>query len=293
MLFKLSGRLLCYPVCLLCLLKPFISHSADIMTTTPVTLMISQALTQNTGLTTQYLAPPRYGMLRLPNWFSGQQAALLKPATSATVAVTLGAVWPSDPLYLALRQHNIRIIEVDATQALLPDGKGVVFQRIEQGVSPYVWLNSANLLTMTNIVSRDFQRIWPRQAKVIAQNEVQLLKQIQTLRLAQQRYVQQHQLDAVVLLSPELEDLAAGLQLYVLARVYRPALEWTDADKALLQQVLADPSIKVMSTQALSAQHPASEWLTTKQWWQVDAVDRLGRQGINPNQPLARWQFTL
>ncbi|MCE2593212.1 ABC transporter substrate-binding protein [Motilimonas cestriensis] len=295
MLSNLSSIMLqLLAITLLCLLeftKPVMAEKVDIVTTTPVTLMLSQALTVNTPLQTNYVAPARYGLSRLPNWFKQHSEKMAPIAKQAKVVVTLGSVWAQDPLYLALREYNIQIIEVDAAQALRPNARGVVYQRTEQGVSPYVWLNSANLVTMAKIVSHDFQQIWPKLAPVIAQNEADLLIKIKALRLSQQAYVAQHQLDAVVLLSPELEDLAAGLQLYVLHRQFKPALSWSEADKKALAKILSEPYVRVLSTQALSNKHPLNELVTPEQWWQVDAIDRLGRQGIDEIAPLKRWQF--
>ncbi|MCE0558270.1 ABC transporter substrate-binding protein [Motilimonas sp. E26] len=287
-------KLPCVAIMLLSVLglaKPAMADNANIVTTTPVTFMLSQALTVNTPLLSDYLAPARYGLTRMPNWFKQHGINMAAKAKSVQVAVTLGSVWASDPLYLAMREHNISIIEVDAAQALRPNGKSVMFQRTEQGVSPYVWLNSANLVAMTQIVSHDFQQIWPELAPVIAQNEANLLNQIKALRLSQQAYVKQQQLDAVVLLSPELEDLAAGLQLYVLHRQFKPALAWTDADKIAFAQALSEPNVMILSTQTLTDKHPLRSLVLPQQWWQVDAIDRLGKQGIEPEEPLLRWQF--
>ncbi|WP_017223453.1 ABC transporter substrate-binding protein [Moritella dasanensis] len=268
--------------------------AADILTATPVTYMLATELTKGTDITTQYLPPKRYGILRLPNWFSSKGATLTeKAAIDAQVAITLGAVWPQDPLFVHARKGNIRMIEVDASQAISPRAQGVAALRLDDGtISPYTWLNPTNLTRMTAIVSQDLQQVWPQQAATIASNQQALMMSVRHLINQQQVMLLDNEIDSVVLLSTELEDFASGNQLFVVERLTKPELEWTTADKQQLVELLTeDDSLWILtskrSSKQLKALVPNPVRILT-----IDSIDRWGR-GIKADKPLQRWQLVL
>jgi len=240
------------------------------------------------------LPPKRYGISRLPNWFSSKGAALTeKAAIDAQVSITLGAVWPQDPLFVHARKGNIRMIEVDASQAISPRAQGVAALRLEDGsISPYTWLNPTNLTRMTAIVSQDLQKVWPQQAATIASNQQALMMSVRHLINQQQAVLLDNEIDSVVLLSSELEDFASGNQLFVVERLTKPELEWSEADKQALVELLTDDaSLWVLTSKIISKQLKAlvpnpARILT------IDSIDRWGR-GIKADKPLQRWQLTL
>jgi len=268
--------------------------AADILTATPVTYMLATELTKGTDITTQYLPPKRYGLSRLPNWFSSKGAALTeKAAVDAQVSITLGAVWSQDPLFVHARKGNIRMIEVDASQAISPRAQGVAALRLEDGsISPYTWLNPTNLTRMTAIVSQDLQQVWPQQAAKIASNQQALMMSVRHLINQQQAMLLDNEIDSVVLLSTELEDFASGNQLFVVERLTKPELEWTAKDKQQFVELLTeDDSLWVLTSKRASKQLKAlvpnpARILT------IDSIDRWGR-GIKADKPLQRWQLTL
>ena len=268
--------------------------AADILTATPVTYMLATELTKGTDITTQYLPPKRYGLSRLPNWFSSKGATLTeKAAIDAQVSITLGAVWPQDPLFVHARKGNIRMIEVDASQAISPRAQGIAALRLEDGsISPYTWLNPTNLTRMTAIVSQDLQQVWPQQAATIASNQQALMMSVRHLINQQQAMLLDHEIDSVVLLSSELEDFASGNQLFVVERLTKPELEWSAADKQQLVELLTDDdSLWVLTSKRASKQLktlvPNPARILT-----IDSIDRWGR-GINADKPLQRWQLAL
>jgi ABC-type Zn uptake system ZnuABC Zn-binding protein ZnuA len=270
------------------------SHAADILTATPVTYMLATELTKGTEITTQYLPPKRYGLTRLPNWFNSKGAeATAKAAQDAQVSITLAAIWPQDPLFVHARKGNIKMIEVDASQAISPRAQGVAALRLADGsLSPYTWLNPANLTRMTAIVSQDLQQVWPQQAQVIQHNQQALMIAVRHLINQQQQVLLENEIDSVVLLSAELEDFASGNQLFVVERFTKPALEWTAEDKQRLQALLSeDPSLWLLTSKkiskALKAILPNPERVLT-----IDSIDRWG-QGISAEQPLQRWRLRI
>ncbi|GIC77757.1 ABC transporter substrate-binding protein [Moritella sp. F3] len=269
-------------------------NAADILTATPVTYMLATELTKGTDITTQYLPPKRYGISRLPNWFSSKGATLTeKAAIDAQVAITLGAVWPQDPLFVHARKGNIRMIEVDASQAISPRAQGVAALRLDDGtISAYTWLNPTNLTRMTAIVSQDLQQIWPQQAATITSNQQALMMSVRHLINQQQAMLLDNEIDSVVLLSTELEDFASGNQLFVVERLTKPELEWTAEDKQELVALLTeDDSLWILTSKRASKQLKALVPNPTR-ILTIDSIDRWGR-GIKADKPLQRWQLAL
>lgn len=268
--------------------------AADVLTATPVTYMLSSELLKETSLTTKYLPPNRYGIERLPNWFANKGAKTVQDlAKTAQAVVTIGAVWADDPLYVNARYSNIQIIEVDASQAITPRAQGVAALRLSDGTtSKYAWLNPTNLIRMVAIVSDDFQRIWPDKSEQIQKNQEQFMLSVRQLINQQQKVILENDIDSVILLSEQLEDFASGNQLFVVDRLTKPALEWTEDDKAQLKDLIEeDESVWIITTQKPNKQMQAL--LPMDRVLVVDAVDRWGRAGINTKAPLQRWQLAL
>ncbi|MGR6859528.1 ABC transporter substrate-binding protein [Aliivibrio salmonicida] len=268
--------------------------AADVLTATPVTYMLSSELLKETSLTTEYLPPNRYGIERLPNWFANKGVKTVQDsAKTAQAVVTIGAIWADDPLYVNARYSNIQIIEVDASQAITPRAQGVAALRLSDGTtSKYAWLNPTNLIRMVAIVSDDFQRIWPDKSEQIQKNQEQFMLSVRQLINQQQKVILDNDIDSVILLSEQLEDFASGNQLFVVDRLTKPALEWTEDDKAQLKDLIEeDDSVWIITTQKPNKQMQAL--LPMERVLVVDAVDRWGRAGINSKAPLQRWQLAL
>ena len=268
------------------------SHAEDILVSTPVTYALATELTKGTELTTEYLPPKRYGIERLPNWFSTKgQAKVMASGAEATVALTLGSVWPEDPTFVHARQANIRLVEVDAAQAITPRAQGVAALTLPNGqVSKYAWLNPTNLTRMAAIVADDFKKLWPTKAEQIDGNLQRIMLDVRELINQQQAMLFDNEVDSVVLLNENLEDFASGSQLFVEERLFTAELEWSEQDKANLKALFEDDdSLWLVTsrkpTKLLKSLVPESRILV------VDSLDRWGRAGIDSQMPLKRWEL--
>jgi hypothetical protein len=277
------------------LLTSTVVKADDILTATPVTYMLATELTKGTEITTRYLPPKRYGVSRLPNWFNGKGAeSTAKAGEKATVAITLGAIWPQDALFVHARQGNIGLIEIDASQAISPRAQGVAALRLNDGqMSLFAWLNPTNLTRMTAIVSQDLQRVWPKQAKIIEKNQQQLMINVRQLINKQQQVLIEKEIDSVVLLSEELEDFASGNQLFVVERLTKPELEWTENDKQTLITLMNDDETLWLLTSKKVSKQLQKIVPNPERIMVIDSVDRWGGKGIAPDYPLKRWELIL
>ncbi|WP_232772520.1 ABC transporter substrate-binding protein [Psychromonas sp. Urea-02u-13] len=282
----------CLFVLLAASLLPNTLLAKDILTSTPVTYMLATQLMATTDISTVYLPPKRYGIERQGNWFAGKgEQRLLTAGSEATVAITLGALWPQDSLFVFARQGNIKLIEVDASQSLSPRAKSIATVKYESGKqSLYAWLNPNNLGTMASIVSADLQRVWPKHAKTIEKNQQVLMVKLRQLINQQQQFLLDKQIDSVVLLSDQLEDFASANQLFVVHRLVKAQLDWTEQDKKSLQLLVEEsPDVWLLTTKKVSKQLQVllpnfSNILV------IDSLDRWGRAGITIEQPLLRWE---
>jgi hypothetical protein len=268
------------------------SYAKDILVSTPVTYALATELTKGTDLTTEYLPPKRYGIERLPNWFSTKgQTKVMKSGADATVVVTLSSVWPEDPTFVHARQANIRLVEVDAAQAITPRAQGVAALTLSNGqVSKYAWLNPTNLTRMAAIVADDFKKLWPQRADKIDGNLQRIMLEVRELINQQQAVLLDNEVDSVVLLTESLEDFASGSQLFVEERQFKAELEWSEQDKQALKALFEDDeSLWLVTsrkpTALLKSLVPVDRILV------VDSLDRWGRAGIDSNAPLKRWEL--
>ena len=292
---KVFNKLFRYSVIssVLLALLPTQLMAKDILTTTPVTYMLATQLMKGSPITTTYLAPKRYGLERLNNWYATKgEAKALEAGKTATVAITLKALWPQDPLFVYARQGNINLIEIDASQSISPRAKGIASVQLSDGNrSIYAWLNPNNIDTMLSIVSEDLKRLWPEYSGLIDKNQQALLVQVRLLINQQQQILFDKEIDSVVLLSDQLEDFASANQLFVVQRLFKAELEWTEQDKSALKALLQEsPHLWLLTTKKVSQQLKQllpdfSNILV------IDSIDRWGGSGIKLEQPLQRWLF--
>ncbi|MHA7589839.1 ABC transporter substrate-binding protein [Vibrio harveyi] len=288
---KMKKQIITMGLVLTSTFAPF-SYGKDIITSTPVTYMLSEQLMQGTGIETSYLPPKRYGVERLVNWFAskGQQQAI-KAGQEATVAITLGAIWHQDPTFVYARQGNIRLIEIDASQAISPRAPGVAVLTLDNGdTSKYAWMNPTNLIRMAAIVGEDLQKVYPQYQAQIEKNQQVLMLEVRELINQQQDVIFAKEIDSVVLLGESLEDFASGNQLFVVDRQFKPELEWSEAEKLSLKaQFEEDKTLWLITDKRPSKQ--LQSIISPDRILQIDAIDRWGSKGIKTEKPLARWQL--
>ncbi|MGF1755402.1 ABC transporter substrate-binding protein [Vibrio makurazakiensis] len=269
------------------------TFASDILTSTPVTYAIANELMKGTEITTQYLPPKRYGIDRLPNWFATKGVKpVTKAGENATVAITLSSIWQNDPTFIYARQGNIRLIEIDASQAITPRAQGVAALKLDDGsISKYAWLNPTNLIRMSSIVADDLKHVWPNHQAKIDTNLQMMMLDVRTLINSQQDAIFDHEVDSVVLLSESLEDFASGNQLFVVDRLFDAELEWTEEQKLRLKDQFTEDETLWLVT----SRKPSKTLLSIvpkERVLVVDSLDRWGSKGIKDEEPFERWKLT-
>ncbi|OXY80957.1 hypothetical protein [Oceanimonas doudoroffii] len=175
----------------------------------PVLHALGLSLMQDTGVEVVYLPPRRLPVNRIPGWLGKADAATLPDAAAL---LTIESVWPALSTYPLLRQRNIAVIPVDVAQELAPSGARVTL-RPNLSEPDYFWLDSNNLLLMSNVAARDLARIWPGQAEQIEANRRALQRHIQRQALAMDELLFNANIGALATEDDRLVPLVMGLAL--------------------------------------------------------------------------------
>ncbi|WP_415884339.1 hypothetical protein [Neptuniibacter sp. QD34_54] len=225
-------------------------ESQRVVSAMPIIQGINQALLKGTDVEAIYLPPKRLPVSRINNWLKHKSGAAISKQGPVTAVVSIESIWPEYALFKHLRATNVRVINVDAAQEILPGGAQVSLsaQDIEQ--STYFWLAPDNLRVMSQIVSREFQRIWPEHAPTIRSNQMALQKQISDYALKLDETLLEHDVVAVCLDNTKLQPLAQATYLPV-EEECSEALQIKSKSKKLEPQSglwLVDTAIKPLKT---------------------------------------------
>lgn len=148
----------------------------EIATVSPISYSLSKALVKSTELKVAYLPPKRLPINRVSSWLRKNRN---QDFGVFDAFVGLSSVKPELDLYPSLRQSNIRIVDIDIAQAIMPGGEKVVLANN----SEYFWLNSNNLLLMLGILKRDITELWPEYETIFNQNYQSVAASIRQVNL--------------------------------------------------------------------------------------------------------------
>jgi len=151
---KYSVYLMLFLLLLLSISANLAAAQGNIATVSPMSYSLSKAMVQGTNIEISYLPPKRLPINRIASWLRKHSSHRFD---SFDAVVGISAVKPELDIYPSLRQSNIRIVDIDIAQAIMPKGEKVV----QANDSEYFWLNSNNLLVMLGILNRDLSALWP------------------------------------------------------------------------------------------------------------------------------------
>jgi ABC-type Zn uptake system ZnuABC Zn-binding protein ZnuA len=182
----------------------------------PVVYGLLEALTQGSGIVSSRATPANLPASRHYSYLSGRGAKSFdRIVLNADAVVHLRSIWPQDPLYPLARQHNIRVIEIDAANPVDHSLPGIASTADINSAADYPWLNPVNMGRMADIIASDIQRLEPGAKDTVEANLAKLRQRL----IALNAQVESALLDApnlsVVVLSPRLHTLAGAFNLDV------------------------------------------------------------------------------
>ncbi|MFH6952029.1 hypothetical protein ACHSBP_02785 [Pseudoalteromonas sp. XMcav1-K] len=161
------------------------SKPLKIVTVSPISHSLVTAMVENTPIQVTYLPPKRLPVSRIPSWIEKNKT---RKFDQFDAYVSMRSVKPQFDLYASVRQSNIRVVEIDIAEALLPKGEKVVLLNQQE----YFWLNNNNLLLMLGILKRDLVSLWPQFSVMFNANQQALSSQIRSINRASNELLIKH-----------------------------------------------------------------------------------------------------
>lgn len=235
--------------------------NVTVLTSLPVTYSITAALAAGTHVTVRNVPENGRRMNAQPNYFSQQAPKLAEQFASADAVVTIGKLWRQDPLFVAARSGNIRIVEIDATKPYSEtlEGVSVALEPVtdapwsdaadepgERTPSVYYWLSPSNGARSAEIIAADLMRLAPADAPKIAANLAAYRRQLLDLKREYEQKLAALPDVTVYALGPGLVYLTADLGLFVDGYFLKQDINWTESDAAAFSEHLEQHGIRVV-----------------------------------------------
>lgn len=221
------------------------SAATSVMAAHPVVYGLLEALTKDSAIAPLRATPANLPPSRHYSYLSGRGAKGFDRALRhADAVVDLRSIWPDDPLYPLARQHNIRVVEIDAANPIDHRLPGIAATPGADTAAAYPWLNPVNMGRMADIIASEIQRLQPDAGPVVEKNLSALRQRL--VRVNAQ--VESALLDApslsVIVLSPRLETLTAAFNLDVVHT--KVPTEWNEQTLSELSKSIRDNEVPVV-----------------------------------------------
>lgn len=166
----------------------------------------------------------------------------------ADAVITMGKIWGGDTLYTAVREVNIRVVDIDASKPWSHelDGVAVAESPATGMVSPYFWLSPSNVIRVLDIVGSDLERLYPLHAGTIAANlEQQKASYLALKNDFERRFVEVSD-PVIYALTDQFVYLTSDLGVFVDDYFVKQDIDWTADDYAALTTSLEKAGISVV-----------------------------------------------
>jgi ABC-type Zn uptake system ZnuABC Zn-binding protein ZnuA len=235
--------------------------NVTVLTSLPATYSITAALAAGTHVAVLNVPENGRRMNAQQNYFSQQAPKLGAQFAQADAVVTIGKLWRQDPLFVAARSGNIRIVEIDATKPYSETLEGVSVAlepvndapwsepeepRAERTPSVYYWLSPSNGARSAEIIAQDLMRLAPGDAARIADNLAAYRRELLELKREYEQKLAALPDVTVYALGPGLVYLTTDMSLFVDGYFLKQDINWTDGDAAAFSEYLEQHDIRVV-----------------------------------------------
>lgn len=244
------------------LLSALPGHAQDdetlVLTALPATYSVTHALAEGTSIVVENLPERGRRMSALPNLLRQSADRYAETLARADAVVTIGKLWRDDPLFIAARSYNVRVVDIDATKPWSTTLEGISVALgprqnapwAEADDSPrepsvYYWLSPANGARMAEIIASDLARLEPDDRTIVEMNLAELRRELLGLKVEYELRFAELADVTVFALASEFVYLTSDMGLYVDGYFVKQDIDWTDADLAALGNYLRDNGIGV------------------------------------------------
>ncbi len=231
-----------------------------VLTALPMTYSVASALAAGTNVTVENVPENGRRMNAQQNYFAQSAPKLAEQFARADAVITIGKLWQDDPLFVAARAANVRVVDIDATKPWSDtlEGVSVAFEpqddapwsehETQRAAAPsvYFWLSPSNGARTAQIVGQDLMRLVPADAPKIAANLAEYRRELLDLKRDYEAKLAALPDVTVYALGPGLVYLLTDMSIFVDGYFLKQDINWTDADVLSFSRYLKEHGIKVV-----------------------------------------------
>lgn len=230
-----------------------------VLTALPATYSISHALAEGTSIRVENVPERGRRMNALPNLLHQRGEQFAEQFSGADAVVTIGKLWREDPLFVAVRSANVRVVDIDATKpwSMTLEGVSVALEprqdapwseapQGERSPSLFFWLSPANGARMAEIIANDLMRLSPSERPTIERNLADVRRELLDLKLDYELRLAELPDVTVYALASEFVYLTTDMGLYVDGYFLKQDIDWVEEDLRELSRYLSDNAIRVV-----------------------------------------------
>lgn len=230
-----------------------------VLTAMPATYSVSHSLAEGTSVIVENLPERGRRMNALLNLLNQSADRYAETLSRADAVVTIGKLWRDDPLFIAARRFNIRVVDIDATKPWSTTLEGISVALEPRTNAPWTetdstvrepslhyWLSPANGARMAEIIAADLARLSPDDRSTIEANLADLRRELLGLKVEYELRFAELADVTLFALASEFVYLTSDMGLYVDAWFVKQDIDWTEADLAAFGDYLRDNGIGVV-----------------------------------------------
>jgi ABC-type Zn uptake system ZnuABC Zn-binding protein ZnuA len=233
-----------------------------VLTSLPATYAITSAIAEGTSIKVENLPKDARPMSALGRFFEKPNEEAVTLMRAADAVVTIGKLWHDDPLFPAVRAHNIRVVNIDATEPYSRTMPGIALIREPGGQAPwsgggttegssaapsiYFWLSPSNGARVAEIVAHDLAQLSPRDSGRVMQNLAAYRRKLFALKRTYEDKLAGLENVTVFALTPDFAYLTSDIGLFVDGYFLKQDIDWTPADLAGLKKYLSERKLRVV-----------------------------------------------
>ncbi len=230
-----------------------------VLTALPATYSVTHALAERTSIVVENLPERGRRMNALLNLLNQSADRYADTLSRADAVVTIGKLWREDPLFIAARRFNVRVVDIDATKPWSTTMEGISVALEPRQTAPWAdidatarepslhyWLSPANGARMAEIIAADLARLSPDDRSTIETNLADLRRELLGLKVEYELKFAELADVTLFALASEFVYLSSDMGLYVDAWFVKQDIDWTEADLAAFGAYLRDNGIGVV-----------------------------------------------
>lgn len=203
----------------------------------PFAVALLKELTKDTQIKVISLADRDMTIDELSENTKKREAEIDSLAGEIAAVVSLHSILQNDGLYIAVRNSNIRTVEIDLVDSKNLNASSVGVIRSGKQVNPYIWLSVANLMQMSEILHLDLVALFPEDSTTITNNHKKLHTELKTLKSTyEKKFLSLPRFDAATM-DNSFDYFIQDINLFVIKR-FKNETAWTVDDKKTYEKAV-------------------------------------------------------